>query len=48
LLIIVCILFCVGVVLAIVGHLGYGIARDKSWRVRIERRHRARRRAGAS
>lgn len=43
-LIIVCIIFCVGVVLAIVGHLGYGIAEDHSWRRRIERHHRTRRR----
>jgi hypothetical protein len=41
-LIIVCIVFCVGVVLAIVGHLGYGIASDRAWRGRI-RRHHARR-----
>ncbi len=41
-LIIVCILFCVGVVLAITGHLGYGLVRDKHWRVRIHRHHRAR------
>ncbi|MBV8217552.1 MAG: hypothetical protein JO325_03735 [Solirubrobacterales bacterium] len=47
-LIIVCILFCIGVVVGIVGHLGYGITRDKAWRVRIQRHHRARRRAGAS
>ena len=41
-LIIVCIVFCIGVVLAIVGHLGAGIADDKAWRGRI-RRHHARR-----
>ena len=41
-LIIVCVVFCVGVVLAIVGHLGFGIAEDKAWRTRIRRR-RARR-----
>lgn len=38
-LIIVCILFCIGVVLAIVGHLGSGIASDKTWRGRIGRHH---------
>ena len=42
-LIIVCIVFCVGVVVAIVGHLGAGIADDRSWRRRIGRRHAARR-----
>ncbi len=41
-LIIVCIVFCVGVILAISGHLGFGIARDKAWRRNI-RRHHARR-----
>jgi adenosyl cobinamide kinase/adenosyl cobinamide phosphate guanylyltransferase len=41
-LIIVCIVFCVGIVVAIVGHLGGGIASDKTWRQRI-RRHHARR-----
>lgn len=40
-LIIVCILFCIGVVFAIAGHLGYAIVRDKQWRVRIRRHHRA-------
>lgn len=42
-LIIVCIVFCVGVVVAIVGHLGAGIADDRSWRARIGRRGAARR-----
>lgn len=46
-LIIVCILFCIGVIAAIVGHLGYGIARDKHWRLRIHRHHRARRGSAA-
>jgi len=41
-LIIVCIVFCIGVVLAIVGHLGYGTARARTWRVRIRRHHEAR------
>ncbi len=41
-LIIVCIVFCIGIVVAIVGHLGVGIAADKTWRTRI-RRHHARR-----
>jgi hypothetical protein len=40
-LIIVCILFCIGVVGAIAGHLGYAIVRDKEWRFRIRRHHRA-------
>ncbi len=40
-LIIVCILFCIGVVLAITGHLGFAIVRDKQWRVRIRRHRRA-------
>lgn len=39
-LIIVCIVFCVGIVFAIVGHLGFGIASDKAWRTRIRRHHR--------
>jgi adenosyl cobinamide kinase/adenosyl cobinamide phosphate guanylyltransferase len=43
-LIIVCILACIGVVLAIVGHLGVGIAFDKMWRERIARHHSRRRR----
>jgi hypothetical protein len=38
-LIIVCVLFCIGVVLAIVGHLGYAIVRDKHWRIGIRRHH---------
>lgn len=41
-LIIICILFCIGVVFAITGHLGYAISRDKQWRIRIRRHHRAR------
>ncbi len=45
-LIIVGILFCIGVVVAIAGHLGYAIVRDKEWRVRIHRHHRARTRSG--
>jgi hypothetical protein len=40
-LIIICILLCIGVVVAIVGHLGYAIVRDKQWRIRIRRHHRA-------
>lgn len=47
-LIIVCILFCIGVVLAIVGHLGFGITHDRAWRIRINRVHRGRRRSTAS
>ena len=42
-LIIVCILFCIGVVLAITGHLGYGIARDRHFRFHIRRHHDANR-----
>jgi hypothetical protein len=40
-LIIICILFCIGVVVAITGHLGYGIARDKHWRIRLRHHHKA-------
>jgi adenosyl cobinamide kinase/adenosyl cobinamide phosphate guanylyltransferase len=43
-LIIVCIAFCAGVILAIVGHLGTGIALDRIWRERIDRHHARRRR----
>ena len=43
-LIIVCIVFCIGIVVAIVGHMGYGIAVDKRHRrQRAARRHRRRR-----
>lgn len=42
-LIIICIVFCVGVVVAIVGHLGTGVARDKGWRRFINRHHAAKR-----
>ena len=45
-LIIVCIVLCVGVVFAIVGHLGVGIAEDKAWRTRIRRLHARRGRHG--
>ncbi len=41
-LIIVCILFCIGVVVAIAGHMGYAIVRDKAWRIGIRRHHSAR------
>lgn len=41
-LIILCIVLCIGVVVAIVGHLGLGVADDHAWRKRI-RRHNARR-----
>jgi hypothetical protein len=43
-LVIVCIVCCVGVVLGIVGHLGRGIAFDRVWRERIVRHHARRRR----
>jgi hypothetical protein len=38
-LIIVCILACIGVILAIATHLGWAIPRDKTWRGRIRRHH---------
>jgi len=38
-LIIVCVVFCIGIVLGTVGHLGAGIADDKSWRRRIAAHH---------
>lgn len=41
-LIIICIVFCAGVILAIVSHLGAGIAGDHGWRKRIHRHHAAR------
>jgi adenosyl cobinamide kinase/adenosyl cobinamide phosphate guanylyltransferase len=41
---IVTIVFCIGVVFAIVGHLGIGVALDRNWRERIARHHEARRR----
>lgn len=41
-LIIVCIVFCIGVIIAIVGHLGIAIPGDKLWRRRINRHHAAR------
>ena len=37
-LIIVCIVFCVAIVLGLVAHLGIGIKADKSWRTWISRR----------
>lgn len=42
-LIIVCILFCIGVIVGIVGHMGAGIQADKGWRARIRRHHEAQR-----
>ncbi len=45
-LIIVCVLFCVGIVVAIVGHLGSAIPADRGWRARIQRHHLTRRRRG--
>jgi len=47
-LIIVCIVFCIGVIVAIVGHMGVGIALDKGHRGRIHGFHLTRNRAGAS
>ena len=48
-LIIVCAVFCIGIVLAIVGHLGAHVAIDRRWRGRIHRHHaERRRRAGLS
>jgi hypothetical protein len=46
-LIILCILLCVGVVLAITGHMGFAIVRDKERR-RLIRRHYEERRARRS
>ena len=46
--IIVLIVLCVGVVVAIVGHLGFGIAEDKAWRTHIRRFHVRRARQGQS
>jgi hypothetical protein len=42
-LIIVCIAFCIGVILAIVGHLGFAIERDMVHRGRLHRYHVTRR-----
>lgn len=42
-LIVLCIVLCAGVILAIVGHLGHGVASDRGWRRRINRHHAARR-----
>jgi hypothetical protein len=39
-LIIVCVLFCIGIVAAIAGHLGYAITRDKAWRIHVRHHHR--------
>lgn len=36
-LIVICIVCCIAVILAIVTHLGVGIASDKIWRERISR-----------
>ncbi|HWD66044.1 MAG TPA: hypothetical protein VG405_12820 [Solirubrobacteraceae bacterium] len=47
-LIIVCIVFCVGVVVAIVSHMGHGVAEDRGWRRHIARHHARRRRGGAA
>lgn len=44
-LIIVCIVACVGIIVAIVGHLGLGVAGDRGWRAHIHRHH-ANREAG--
>jgi hypothetical protein len=38
-LIIVCIAFCIGVIVAIVGHMGYAITRDKAHRGWLHRYH---------
>lgn len=42
-LIIICAVFCVGIVVVMVGHLGLGVASDRGWRSRIERYHEHRR-----
>lgn len=41
-LIIVCIIFCIGIIVGIVGHLGFAITRDKAHRGRLRRYHLAR------
>ncbi|HET9720135.1 MAG TPA: hypothetical protein VFP55_08670 [Solirubrobacteraceae bacterium] len=48
-LIVLCIVLCVGVILAIVGHLGHGVASDRRWRGRVNRDHvrKSRRRTAA-
>jgi hypothetical protein len=46
-LIVVCIVLCIGVFVAIVGHLGHGIAEDRSWRARMSRRRWTRGKAAA-
>ena len=38
-LIILCIVLCIGVIFAIVGHLGVGVADDRAWCKRIRRHH---------
>ena len=38
-LIIVCIVFCIGVIVAIVGHMGFAITRDKAHRGGLHRYH---------
>lgn len=40
-LIIICIVFCIGIVIGIVGHLGVGVAGDKGFRRRMTRHHAA-------
>ncbi len=44
-LIIVCILACIGIIAAIVGHLGFAITRDIAHRGRIHRYHVSRNRS---
>jgi hypothetical protein len=43
-LIIICVVFCIGVVVGIVGHLGFAIQRDQVRHGRIRRYHLTRRR----
>ena len=45
-LIIVCILACIGVIAGIVGHLGFAITRDRAHRGRIHRYHVSRKARG--
>lgn len=47
-LIIVCILFCIGVIVATLGHMGFEIANDKKRRVFLRRHHEKRRARGGT
>jgi hypothetical protein len=43
--IVVCVVLCIGVFVALVGYLGHEIAEEKSWRARMRRRYSTRRAA---